>query len=105
MIDKKLREKLLDTGFPQKAAERTNKFVEELFLKDTKYVADILGVQVGGDLGIAGTETEKMQFLTLMYESLTCQEHEIQEIKARMLVDIKKRNSKLAEKLSNLKLL
>lgn len=104
MTTKELKEKLLDSGFPQKAAERTSKFVEELFLKDMKYVADILGVQVGGDLGIAGTEAEKMKFLTLMYWTLTCQEHEIQEIKARMLADIKKRNCKVAEKLGNLKL-
>lgn len=103
-MDKELKEKLLDTEFPQKAAERTSKFVEELYLKDMKYVADILGVQVGGDLGIAGTETEKMKYLTLMYGTLTCQEYKIQKIKAIMLADIKKRNSKLAEKLTGLKL-
>lgn len=33
MIDKKLREKLLDTGFPQKAAERTNKFGRRIIPK------------------------------------------------------------------------
>lgn len=104
MMDKKLKEKLLATEFSQKAAERTNKFVEELFLKDTKYAADILGVQIDEDLGMAVTKTEMLQFLTLMYGTLTCQEYKIQEIKALMLADIKKRNSKLAEKLSNLKL-
>lgn len=104
MTTKELKEKFLDSGFPQKAAERTSKFVEELYLKDMKYVADILGVQVGGDLGIAGTETEKIKYLTLMYGTLTCQEHEIQEIKARMLAEIKKLDSKLAEDLINLKL-
>ena len=104
MTTKELKEKLLDSGFPQKAAERMSKIVEELYLKDMKYVADILGVQVGGDLGIAGTETEKIKYLTLMYGTLTCQEYEIQKIKALMLADIKKRNSKIAEDLINLKL-
>lgn len=104
MTTKELKEKLLDSGFPQKAAKRTNEFVEELFLKDAKYVANILGVQISEDLGIAVTKTEMMQFLTLMYGSLTYQENKIKEIKALMLADIKKRNSKLAEKLTGLKL-
>lgn len=104
MMDKKLKEKLLDSGFTQKAAERTNEFVKELFLKDTKYAADILGVQMDENDEMAFTKTEYTQFLTLMYGLLTCQEIKIKEIKAFMLADIKKRNSKLAEKLNGLKL-
>lgn len=104
MMDKKLKEKLLATEFSQKAAERTNKFVEELFLKDTKYAADILGVQIDEDLGMAVTKTEMLQFLTLMYGILTCQIQMMEKLKATMLAQIKNENSSLAEKLSNLKL-
>lgn len=103
-MDKKIKEKLLDSELPQKMTKRTSEFVEELFLKDTKCVANILGIQIGEDLGIAVTKTELIQFLTLMYGTLTCQERKIQEIKTSMLADIKKQNSKLAEDLINLKL-
>lgn len=103
-MNKKIKEKLLDSELPQKMTKRTSDFVEELFLKDAKYVANILGIQVGEDLGIAVTKAELIQFLTLMYGALTCQERKIQEIKTCMLADIKKQNSKLAEDLINLKL-
>lgn len=103
-MDKELKEKLLGSGLAQKMAKETNKITEELFLKDAKYVANILGVQIGEDLGIAGTKTEMMQFLALMYGALTCQERKIKAIKDRMLADIKKQNSKIAEELINLKL-
>lgn len=89
-MDKKIKEKLLDSELPQKMTKRTSEFVEELFLKDTKCVANILGIQIGEDLGIAVTKTELIQFLTLMYGTLTCQERKIQEIKTSMLADIKK---------------
>lgn len=104
IMDKKLKEKLLDSGFTQKAAERTSEFVKELFLKDTRYAADILGFQIDENGEMTFTKTEHAQFLALMYGILTCQEHKIKEIKALMLADIKKRNSKLAEKLTGLKL-
>lgn len=103
-MDKKIKEKLLDSELPQKMTKRTSEFIEELFLKDTKCVANILGIQIGEDLGMAVTKTELIQFLTLMYGTLTCQERKIQEIKTSMLADIKKQNSKLAEDLINLKL-
>lgn len=103
-MDKELKEKLLGTELPSKMAERTNEFVEELFLKDAKCVANILGAQISEDLDIAVTKTEMVQFLALMYGALTCQEHKIKAIKDRMLADIKKRNSKIAEDLINLKL-
>lgn len=103
-MDKELKEKLLDTEFPSKAAEKTSKFVEELFLKDAKYAANILEVQIDEDLGMAVTKTEMVEFLALMYGVLTCQERKIKEIKDHMLADIKKQNSKMAEKLTGLKL-
>lgn len=51
-MNKKIKEKLLDSELPQKMTKRTSDFVEELFLKDVKCVANILGIQVGEDLGM-----------------------------------------------------
>nr|DAS35645.1 MAG TPA: hypothetical protein [Caudoviricetes sp.] len=103
-MDKKLKEKLQDPGLAEKIAKETKKIAEELYLKDAKYVTNILGVQISEDLGIAVTKTEMVQFLALMYGALTCQERKIKAIKDRMLADIKKQNSKIAEDLINLKL-
>lgn len=103
-MDKKLKEKLSDPGLAEKITKETKKIAEELYLKDAKYVANILGVQISEDLGIAVTKTEMVQFLALMYGALTCQERKIKAIKDRMLADIKKQNSKIAEDLINLKL-
>lgn len=103
-MDKKLKEKLQEPGLAEKIAKETKKITEELYLKDAKYVADILGAQISEDLDIAVTKTEMVQFLTLMYGALTCQERKIKAIKDRMLADIKRLNSKVAEELINLDL-
>lgn len=103
-MDEKLKEKLSDPGLPKKMKKETIKLVKELYLKDVKYVANILGVQSSEDLGIAVTKTEMVQFLALMYGALTCQERKIKAIKDRMLADIKRLNSKVAEELINLDL-
>lgn len=103
MTDDK-KEKLSDPGLAEKMKKAIDKIEEELYLKDLKYAADILDIPIDGDGNTICTETEQIQFLTFVYGILGYQEHRLKNAKLNILVDIKKRDGKIAGDLINLKL-
>ena len=101
-MNKKLKEKLSDTGVSQKIAKETTKLTKELFMKDLQYAADILEIPIDEDGVTSCTINEHTKLLTLLYGILSDQENKIKKIKNKVLADIEKRNSSAAEELKKL---
>lgn len=105
MMNKKIREKLQDPGLAGKLKMESDKLEEEFYLKDLQFVARILDIPTDKEGSTICTGSEQLQFLALLYGILLYQIARLENAKNNILADIKKRNSKMAEDLINLKLL
>lgn len=105
MENDKVKERLSQKGLAQEIKKKTDKIEDELYLKDLQYAAGILEIPIDGNGNTICTESEQTQFLVLMYGILQYQIVRLKNAQNSMLADIKKLDSKVAEKLTKLKLL
>lgn len=104
MTTKELKEKLSDPGLAEKMTKETNKITEELYLKDLKYVADILEIPIDEEGNTTCTKGEQKQFLVLMYGILQYQIARLENAQNNIFATIKKMDSKIAKDLIDLEL-
>ena len=105
MTDDKNERKLFNCAPPKDMHEKIPEFVKELFKKDIQYTTDFLKISTDETkdgktcMVLAHNRIEKLQFLTMMCGILNNQIHIMENIKDKMLADIKAEDNDLAESL------
>lgn len=103
-MNKKIIEKLSDPGMAEKLTKETKKIEEELYLKDLKFVADILDIPIDENGNTICTMADQTRFLVLMYGVLKHQTARLENAKNSIFATIKKMNNKVAKELVDLEL-
>ncbi|MUP48945.1 hypothetical protein C3L57_07040 [Veillonellaceae bacterium M2-8] len=106
MTDDKNERKLFNCAPPKDMHEKIPEFVKELFKKDIQYTTDFLKISTDETKDgktcriLAQNKIEKLQSLAMIYVMLNDQIHIMENIKDKVLADIKDEDDDLAKYLT-----